>query len=151
MQCIDSISGCGNTLLRLRLVQATGLLSDFFIFGARQSPAVQQARQGFQAAVADGPIPKYIVVTEGLHLQPEYAANWSKLRTWPWFADWLGSNYILVLTRTPTRPALWWARPAMPAAYRIYVRNSSAAAAGNLLARKAGLAGLSAPLLLNEP
>ena len=150
-QCIDSISGCGNALLRLRLVQTTGLLSDFFVFGPPQAPAVQEARAAFVAATQTHP-PQYLIVTDGLHLHPGDPGHWSKLARWPWFQTWLGSRYTLVLTRYPTRPALWWARPQMPAFYRLYVRNSQATEARS---RLAGAAGLSAngtgPLLLPEP
>src|ERR1017187_8356612 len=41
IQCIDSISGCGNVLYRMRLSPSTGVLSDFLLFGAasdRQPP-----------------------------------------------------------------------------------------------------------------
>ncbi len=152
VQCIDSISGCGNTLLRLQLVQATGLLSDFFIFGSPQAPAVREARESFASAIDGGRLPLYVIVTDRLHLHPEDPGQWSKLKQWPWFAAWLQNHYTLVLTREATRPALWWARPEMPASYRIYVLNGSAESAHDRLAQSAGVtpSGLSA-FTLPEP
>ena len=158
VQCIDSISGCGNTLLRLQLVQSTGLLSDFFLFpgagpGTAEVPAVREARARFQAAVLPpASSPRYMVITDGLHLHPEDPGRWHKLEQWPWFATWLQQNYTLVLTREPTRLVLWWSRPSMPAAYRLYVRKQDAAAARDVLARASGFPpGSSAALYLPEP
>ena len=38
IQCIDTISGCGNALYRMRLEPANGLLVDFPLFGADDVP-----------------------------------------------------------------------------------------------------------------
>ncbi len=150
VQCIDSISGCGNTLLRLHLVQSTGLLSDFFVFGDPHAPAVRDARTSFQAAVA-GALPTYVVVTDHLHLHPEDPGGWHKLATWPWFEAWLAAHYTAVLERYPTRSALWWARPEMPGAYRIYVLHAAAPDASAALSGQAGTAGRVSLLRLPEP
>ena len=125
VQCIDSISGCGTALLRLRLVQSTGVLSDFFLFGPSRAPAVRQTQAQFQHAVAAAP-PRILVVTDGLHLHPHDPGGWSKLQDWPWFQQWLARDYSLVLVRVPTRQVLWWSRPGWPAAYRIYVQRAGA-------------------------
>lgn len=152
VQCIDSIGGCGNTLLRLQLVQTTGLLSDFFVFGSPAATAVREARDSFKSAVNSGAVPRYVIVTDRLHLHPENPGGWSKLKQWPWFTEWLQQNYSLVLTREATRPALWWARPEMPASYRIYVARNIADRARDRLAQDAGVAPAGAgALTLPEP
>lgn len=156
VQCIDSISGCGNTLLNMQLVQPTGLLSDFFIFGDPAAVAVRESRSSFQAAVDHAGNPLYLIVTSGLHLHPDDPGHWAKLARWPWFANWLQHDYTLALIRVPTRPSLWWSRPDMPAAYRIYVRNQDADQARQKLARAAGVYGKAGdqaltPLTLPEP
>jgi hypothetical protein len=124
IQCIDSISGCGTALYRLRLEPATGVLSDFLLFGAvsdRQPlesiPIIRETRaQLLDANLADAP--QVIVVTSHLHIDgPD---NFEKLARWPQFADLLASRYVLRTEWAPTRPARWWSREEMPASYRIY-------------------------------
>lgn len=125
IQCIDSISGCGNVLYRLRLEPATGVLSDFLLFGAvtdRQPPdaipVIARTRAEFSATILSQP-PKVIVVTSHLHMDgPD---NFQKLSRWPAFADFLASRYDLATEWHPHRTARWWSREETPASYRIYV------------------------------
>ena len=63
IQCIDSISGCGNVLYRMRLEPANGLLVDFPLFGADDVPIVRQTRERFSAAMNASP-PQVLVVTQ---------------------------------------------------------------------------------------
>jgi hypothetical protein len=126
IQCIDSISGCGNVLYRMRLEPATGVLSDFLLFGAPHQnpnsiPIIRQTRQQFSAALAANP-PQVIVVTSHLHIDgPD---NFQKLYLWPAFSDFLATRYTLHTQWSPTRPARWWSREETPASYRIYVLRS---------------------------
>ena len=153
VQCIDSISGCGTALLRLHLVQSTGVLSDFFLFGPDKAAAVRETRAQFQQAVQLAP-PRIVIVTDGLHLDPKDPGRWTKLATWPWFEQWLAQQYTLVLVRRPTRPVLWWSRAGWPAAYRVYVlRGAAAAARGALVTanRPGSSASTDIPLQLPEP
>ena len=125
IQCIDSISGCGNVLYRMRLEPATGVLSDFLLFGSvsdrqppDQIPIIRQTRQQFSAVLAANP-PQVIVVTSHLHIDgPD---NFLKLYMWPTFSDFLAQSYTLQTQWSPTRPARWWSREETPASYRIYV------------------------------
>ncbi len=125
IQCIDSISGCGNVLYRLRLEPSTGVLSDFLLFGAvsdrlpaEQIPILRDTRASFAAAMLAHP-PKVIVVTSHLHIDgPD---NFEKLARWPAFAGFLASRYTLRTEWSPTRTARWWSREETPASYRIYV------------------------------
>ena len=118
IQCIDSISGCGNALYRLRLLPATGLLSDFLLFGPADVPIIRQTRAEFASAILAHP-PEVIVVSSHLHIEgPE---NYEKLARWPAFASFLAANYTLDTTWAPTRTARWWSREETPAGYRIYV------------------------------
>ncbi len=153
VQCIDSLAGCGTTLLRLHLVQATGLLSDFFIFGPDHvdqagARAIREARQGFVDAVERQGPPRILIVSTGLHLVPG-VEGWTKLDRWPWLENYLAAHYQLVLTRVPTRPVRWWARASLPSAYRVYVRDGDAPAARAALAGLAGQSRL--PPVLPEP
>ena len=128
IQCIDSISGCGNVLYRMRLEPSTGVLSDFLLFGAvsdHQPPdeisILSDTRARFSAAIAANP-PQVIVVTSHLHI--EGPDNFEKLARWPAFADFLATRYTLRTEWSPTRTARWWSREQTPASYRISVLRS---------------------------
>jgi len=121
IQCIDTNSGCGNVLYLMRLEPATGVLSDFFLFGPDNAPAVRQTRDQFSAAALARP-PRVIVVTSRLYLgDPDHYDNYAKLDRWPAFATFLATRYTLHTEWTPTRTERWWSREEKPAAYRIYV------------------------------
>jgi hypothetical protein len=118
IQCIDSISGCGNVLYHMRLEPTTGVLSDFLLFGPDDVPIVRQTRANFSAAILANP-PQVIVVTSHLHMDgPE---NYRKLDRWPAFESFLADDYTLVTEWSPSRTARWWSREETPAGYRIYV------------------------------
>jgi hypothetical protein len=125
IQCIDSISGCGNVLYRMRLEPSTGVLSDFLLFGSLSDkkpsdsiPILRETRAEFAAAILAHP-PQVIVVTSHLHIDgPD---NFEKLARWPAFASFLTSKYTLRTEWSPTRTARWWSREETPASYRIYV------------------------------
>jgi hypothetical protein len=118
IQCIDSISGCGNVLYRMRLEPSTGVLSDFLLFGPNDVPIVRQTRTNFSATIQANP-PQVIVVTSHLHMDgPD---EYRKLDRWPAFEGFLAANYTLHTDWVPTRTARWWSREETPASYRIYV------------------------------
>jgi hypothetical protein len=118
IQCIDSISGCGNVLYRMRLEPSTGVLSDFLLFGPDNVPIVRDTRAQFTRTFLANP-PQVIVVTSHLHIDgPD---NYLKLDRWPAFATWLATNYTLETEWSPIRTARWWSREETPASYRIYV------------------------------
>lgn len=116
--CIDTNSGCGNVLYRMRLEPANGMLSDFLIFGSDQAPAVQQTREQFSTAIHAKP-PQVMVVTSYLYLTD--LTDFRKLDRWPEFESFLRDNYDLQTQWSPTRTARWWSREETPASYRIYV------------------------------
>jgi len=121
IQCIDTNSGCGNVLYLMRLESSNGVLSDFFLFGSSDAPAVRQTREQFSSAILAHP-PQVIVVTSRLYLgDPDDYENYTKLDRWPALATFLESRYTLHTEWTPTRPERWWSREEKPAAYRIYV------------------------------
>ncbi len=118
IQCIDSISGCGNVLYRMRLEPSTGVLSDFLLFGPDDVPIIRQTRQQFSAAVLANP-PQVIVVTSPMHI--DGPGDYRKLDRWPAFKAFLADDYTLETEWSPTRTARWWSREETPASYRIYV------------------------------
>ncbi len=119
VQCVDSISGCGATLYRMRLAPATGVLSDFLLFGPESAAAVRNARAEFVDGVQKRP-PQVVVVSSWLHMDgPD---GYAKLQRWPWMEDWLAREYRLETDWRPGRRTRWWSREETPAGYRIYVR-----------------------------
>ena len=127
IQCIDSIAGCGTTLYRMRLVQTTGVLSDFLLFGptmlppgrsADSIPIVHSTRAALMSALIERG-PRVLVISSYLHIDgPD---NYEKLRRWPEFEAVLESRYNLQTEWRPTRPSHWWSRRQWPNGYRVYV------------------------------
>ncbi len=122
IQCIDTNRGCGNVLYNLRLEPATGMLSDFLIFGSTDAPAVRETRAQFSRNLLAHP-PQVIVVTSPLYL--DTLDDYRKLDRWPAFASFLADRYILRTQWSPTRTERWWSREEAPAGYRIYVLRSN--------------------------
>ena len=118
IQCIDSISGCGATLYRMRLVQSTGILSDFLLFGPENVPIVQKTRTSLFTSLDQRP-PRVIVVSSWLHMNGP--GDFQKLDRWPAFEQFLAQRYRLDTAWTPNHKERWWSREEYPASYRIYV------------------------------
>jgi hypothetical protein len=122
IQCIDSISGCGTALYRSRLVQSTGVLSDFLLFGSDQIPIIHRTREQFLTAITADP-PKVIVVSSWLHIDgPD---NYEKLDRWPALKSYLQTKYALSVDWKPQQTVKWWSRREWPKGYRIYVLKNS--------------------------
>jgi hypothetical protein len=118
VQCIDSISGCGSTLYKMRLVQSTGVLSDFLLFGSDNTPVVKETREKFFQAITRQP-PQAIIVSSWLHIDgPD---EYQKLSRWPQLTSYLTANYSLQTEWRPSRQDHWWSRQQWPNGYRIYV------------------------------
>jgi hypothetical protein len=118
IQCIDTNSGCGNVLYRMRLEPTDGVLSDFFLFGPGDAPILRSTREHFLRDLEASP-PRVLVVTSHLYL--DELENYGKLSRWPAFAGLLASRYTLQTEWSPTRTARWWSREETPVSYRIYV------------------------------
>ncbi len=116
VQCIDSISGCGTVMYEMQLMPATGLLSDFLIFGPEEKRVVRESRERFWREMEGRP-PQVIVATSWLHLLN--VGEYGKLAMWPEFAAYLQANYELYDERSFP--------PVMtgPQGFRVYVRKSA--------------------------
>ena len=119
IQCVDSISGCGTTLYKMRLEQQTGVLSDFLLFGPADVPIIRQTRAEFAGQVFAHP-PRVIVVSSWLHI--DGPGEYRKLERWPELQAFLARDYALETEWAPTRMQRWWSREEMGPGYRIYVR-----------------------------
>jgi hypothetical protein len=125
IQCVDSISGCGTTLYRMKLVQATGVLSDFLLFGPPEKPVIRQTRERFSEEIQEKN-PTVIVVSSFLHIDgPD---GYAKLDRWPEFRDYLFTHYCQAVEWAPTRPQRWWSRAQWPNGYRVYLLRGSSVA-----------------------
>jgi len=118
IQCIDTNSGCGTVLYRMRLEPVSGVLSDFFLFGRDDAPVVRQTREQFARDLLRDP-PRVIVVTSYLYL--DGSEHYLKVDRWPAFESYLAGNYTLQTQWSPTRTARWWSREELPVSYRIYL------------------------------
>lgn len=123
MQCIDSVSGCGTALYRLRLVQSTGVLSDFLLFGPGSVPVVQKTRAELLHKSETDP-PRVLVVSGGLHI--DGPNGFRKLQLWPELGQLLSDRYCLAKQWDATRPHRAWSRREVSDSYRIYLLRASA-------------------------
>ena len=119
IQCVDSISGCMTTLYKMRLVQPTGIVMDFPLFGDDRVRVVQEARAEFREKIFEKP-PSVLVISSALYV--DGPGDYQKLARWPQFTDFLAANYTLDTDWHPTRLQRWWSREEFGPSYRIYVR-----------------------------
>jgi hypothetical protein len=119
VQCLSTLAECDTTLDRMGLVQSTGMMYDFFLFGDARSLPVRDARRFFWKGMAANP-PEVIVV--GLGAFPAENADYSKLAKWPQFAAYLSQNYV-VEDEQKFKPG-----EGGPLGFRLYVRRKTPAA-----------------------
>jgi hypothetical protein len=114
VQCMAMQADCDTVLYRMRLLQATGLSYDYFVFGNAAQPVVQRARARFWRQLQQNP-PNVFVVSKGLY--PYDMNDYRKLTEWPAFARFLSSNYRLIADdEFPPKES-------GPSGFRVYVRN----------------------------
>jgi hypothetical protein len=109
VQCLDmTMGGCINVLYRLKLVQDTGFMYDFYLFPKTANAVVVPLRARFLQQITRSP-PKVIVISA--HNWPGDTLGYDQLDRWPAFTDLLRRNYRLV-RELPSLP--------QDAGYRIY-------------------------------
>jgi hypothetical protein len=116
VQCLSTPGDCDTVLYRMNLVQSTGLVYDYFIFGPGDQPVIERTRDEVWRSFNTNP-PQVIVVGRGLY-GVRADNRYDKLATWPAFASYLAANYRLYDERA-FRPAECGYR-----GYRIYVRKN---------------------------
>lgn len=93
VQCIELGNGCITDLYRMRLVQSTGFLSDFFLFNQQPVPALDALRTRLMNSLATRP-PRIIVIVASDWAGG--AAVYQSLDNWPAFATWLHQHYRMI-------------------------------------------------------
>jgi hypothetical protein len=118
IQCLDTYSGCHNSLYRLQIPQSTGYLYDCYLT-MPQSALRDRYREEFLDALVQSR-PQTIVITDQpcfqQHQGYEWVADWNEL------ADYLKREYRVTVDWSTNRTARLWNRPETPAYFRIYSR-----------------------------
>jgi hypothetical protein len=110
VQCLDMTQGgCINTLYRMKLVQATGSVYDFYLFPKEGNAVTAELQQRFLGQLAANQ-PKVIVLSS--HIWPGDRYGYDQVNNWPAFAEMLSAGYKLDRE---------FPKPKMGAGYRIYV------------------------------
>ena len=93
VQCLDMArAGCINVLYRMRLMQATGFIYDFYLFPERDTPVTGQLQASFLAATTARP-PRVLILSS--QIWPGDRFGYDELDRWPAFRDFLEANYTL--------------------------------------------------------
>jgi hypothetical protein len=117
VQCLTTPGDCDTVLYRLGLVQSSGLIYDYLVFGPESLPAIEKARQTTWQALLENS-PRVLIVGCGLY--GETLDGYEKLKKWPQFASYLAANYTLYDERR------FSAAESGHRGYRIYLRNDAA-------------------------
>lgn len=93
VQCLDiTLGGCVNVLYRMRLMQSTGNVSDFYLFPNRPAAITTELQRRFLDQVTDHP-PEVIVLSS--HIWPGERFGYDEVARWPEFQIFLSSRYRL--------------------------------------------------------
>jgi hypothetical protein len=99
VQCLDMVSGCITDLLRMRLLQPTGFISDMFVFSRDRVPALDALKDRFLAEAHARP-PRIVILVAA----PETTGrvSYAQLENWPELRSFLAQDYTLYKeTRLP--------------------------------------------------
>ena len=130
VQCMDMTVGCITALYDMRLVQATGMISDCYVLASDATPAVGAVRRRYWARLMLHPPSVFVVTDEDCAtragaFQVSRDPDYQKLQAWPRFGHYLATHYKLVRAWTPMPPPVD-PRQVSPFGYRMYVRNDLA-------------------------
>jgi hypothetical protein len=93
IQCLDMTEGgCINVLYRMKLVQSTGFIYDFYLFPKQPSAAVESLQARFLHEVEAGP-PRVIVLSS--QTWPGGTQSYQQIKNWPAFNGFLLGRYEL--------------------------------------------------------
>lgn len=93
IQCLDMTLGrCIDVLYRMKLVQTTGFIYDFYLFPPQTNASTQPLQAQFLREMSARP-PRVIVLSA--HIWPGDYHGYQEVANWPAFSTWLGSHYQL--------------------------------------------------------
>jgi len=117
VQCLDmTMGGCINVLYRMRLVQSTGFLYDFYLFPEHPTAVTDALQTKFLTQITSAP-PKVIILSAhtwpstAIHDESGNTYSYDQLARWPAFEQLLATRYTLS-REVPNPPE--------SAGYRIY-------------------------------
>ena len=91
VQCLDmTMGGCINVLYRLKLVQSTGFIYDYYLFPQTGNAVTSRLQNRFLAALEEHP-PKFLVLSS--HTWPGDLYSYDQLSRWPAFEALLRQRY----------------------------------------------------------
>lgn len=93
VQCLEMGLGCITDLYRMRLLQPTGFISDFFVFSPHRIPALESLKERFLAEVGARP-PKVMILVASDWATPNHV-SYGQLENWPALRTFLARNYTL--------------------------------------------------------
>lgn len=124
VQCLDVVDGCLDALYHLQIVQSTGSTGDLLLFQPQDAPVVDNAREGFWAAIERNPPAVFVLG----NWQFGQHRSFNKVEAWPVFAQFLHTQYVPVVERSfreMNAPQSQGGAGTDDAGYRIYVRRDS--------------------------
>lgn len=125
VQCLDIVDGCLAALYEMRIEQSNGATGDLLLFLPQPAAAVEDSRAHFWQQIHDKQPEYFVLCNDGFG----EIYNFNKVDTWPQFASYLASEYVLVTQREfyPKKPVTSTpgSNPPWPA-YRIYARKDAA-------------------------
>lgn len=117
VMCIDSVSGCVETLYKLKLLESSRTMYDEFLFPSASYRAVALSRNIFWQDVQTPP--RVLILSSDLF--PSGPLDYGKIGQWPEFQIWLQNFYQLKTERTPgTVHSV--GHTFAPPGYRLYIR-----------------------------
>jgi hypothetical protein len=111
VQCLDmTLASCINVLYRLRLVQSTGSIYDYYLFPEKPTPVTDALQARFLSEVTATP-PRLLVLSQ--QIWPSDRMSYEEVARWPAFQRFLQDHYFLAREySTPSKRI---------AGYRIYL------------------------------
>lgn len=123
VQCFDMARGCADVLLRMQLVQSTGILYDCYLFSPLDAPEREWERRMFWRQFQANPARVLIFTSTECDAGSDY--QYRILTRWPQFSAYLARHYSLQADRVPPHAVRWSRRAGPPTGYRIYVRKAA--------------------------
>ena len=94
IQCLDmTLGSCLNVLYRMKLVQSTGYLSDFYLFPSKPTSLTESYQRQFYQLVSANP-PKIFILSS--HTWPGDTESYAQLSNFPVLQQYLDRDYVVV-------------------------------------------------------